>query len=565
MSDSHLTELPWKALVVKQQLKDPGLGAALAAYGKTDAEDPEARSKALAVVEKKAEAARKDAKDNKDVVRYLDEVLEAVGKARKAIAMQDGADDEDDDEAEADEYRKDLRKKLIAALGQVKSRAPGEPVPGEDGKPQLRFMAYTAGGSSAVIVARKVGPATKKLLPEIAGGAKGGKFITGQCIYEKSCFTFVVEEASGGLAKKLAKALLAETGNKYKVRLRTLDGARELDSDTDKDPDEVAAPASPPRGATVSPPPTETLLQAYRRRLQELVPGLQQALKEQRGDTGKMRAVVEFAREKADAGALEAALKALDALEKLLAAAGVSAGREAEPEPVEVDPAARFNARLAALLPAVKEAMAEGGDLGQEIKLKVSEAGVLARKKDYEQAGALLDEVDDLLADSSDDEDEGTEGDEQADDPEDRELDVDEAKAELEALGLGIPDIWLSAVDAFAAATDTVNAQITQLQLALRETGDVDLLGIADSGLNALTAGTRVPLMAALMDAGSDGANIEAAAPKVLKAVAAFRTRLNAPEIMACDSNPFGVEVSIADTFAAALDQLGYVAQLASE
>jgi len=41
------------------------------------------------------------------------------------------------------------------------------------------------------------------------------------------------------LAKKLAKALFAETGAKYKVRVRSTDGSMELDSDTDVDPEEA--------------------------------------------------------------------------------------------------------------------------------------------------------------------------------------------------------------------------------------------------------------------------------------------------------------------------------------
>jgi exoenzyme U len=105
-------------------------------------------------------------------------------------------------------------------------------------------MAWVAGKQSAVIVARKVGSATKKLLPDIAGGGIGGKFYTGECIFEKNAHTFVLEAVPGGLAKKLAAALQAETGQKCKLRVRSSDGSTVLDSDTDVDPDAAAAPAA---------------------------------------------------------------------------------------------------------------------------------------------------------------------------------------------------------------------------------------------------------------------------------------------------------------------------------
>jgi hypothetical protein len=44
----------------------------------------------------------------------------------------------------------------------------------------------------------------------------------------------------GGLAKKLTAALLAETGTKYRVRVRAIDGSVDLDSETDVDPDGAA-------------------------------------------------------------------------------------------------------------------------------------------------------------------------------------------------------------------------------------------------------------------------------------------------------------------------------------
>ncbi|HLY55489.1 MAG TPA: hypothetical protein VKS60_08035 [Stellaceae bacterium] len=148
---------------------------------------------------------------------------------------------------------------------------------------------------------------------------------------------------------------------------------------------------------------------------------------------------------------------------------------------------------------------------------------------------------------------------------EEPELDVEGETAELKAMGLEVSDIWLSAVEAFEAATEEANGQISQLQAALRETDDIDLHDIADSGLNALTENTRVPLMAAIRDAGAGGpVQLKKAAPKILQTVEAFRAQLASPQVQACDNNPFGVQVSFGATFSDALDQLAHAAKLAA-
>jgi hypothetical protein len=158
-------------------------------------------------------------------------------KAKEKEEEEEEIEDEEE-EKEAAEFKKDIKGKMVTALAQVRARAPRA---GEEPKPQLRFMAYLAGKSTAVIVAKKVGSGSKKLLAEIAG-ASGGKIVTGECIFEKGVHTFVLAKVPGGLAKKLTMALLAETGTKFRVRVRAIDGSVDLDSETDVDPD--AAPGS---------------------------------------------------------------------------------------------------------------------------------------------------------------------------------------------------------------------------------------------------------------------------------------------------------------------------------
>src|SRR5215469_2588962 len=197
MSEKHLTELPWKVLATKQGVKDLGLGKALVSYSNLDsAKEP---AKALEALKEITELALKLKKANsakEEVVAHLDEVIKEVKKTTPRLEAKMAstpatqpppgakpagtAKEDDDEEKEAAEFKKDLKKQMVSALAQVKARAPGDPEQEKEPKPQLQFMAYIAGRNCGVIVARKVGSATKKLLPEIAGGATGGHFFQGE-------------------------------------------------------------------------------------------------------------------------------------------------------------------------------------------------------------------------------------------------------------------------------------------------------------------------------------------------------------------------------------------------
>jgi len=296
MSEKHLTELPWKTLAVKQGVKDLGLQKALSAYAKVDPDKDAAE--ALKVLEEVNGIVLKLKKIkpplSEDVVDYLDEIIREVKKttpvlegrikagaqaaaAEKAKAASEekaaakaGSGEDEDDDAEVEEFKKDLKKQMVSALSKVKTLAPGDPAQEGEPKPQLKFMACVAGKNSSVIVARKVGSSTKKLLLEIAGIAGGGKFVSGECIFEKGAHTFVVDEAPPGLAKSLATALRNETELRYKVRARTADGLTELDSDTDIDEAEI--PAAPSPNPAAAPSPNQDALRKFTDRLKELLP-----------------------------------------------------------------------------------------------------------------------------------------------------------------------------------------------------------------------------------------------------------------------------------------------------
>ena len=152
-----------------------------------------------------------------------------------------------------------------------------------------------------------------------------------------------------------------------------------------------------------------------------------------------------------------------------------------------------------------------------------------------------------------------------------RVLNVSVAESDLpsgdteDALGLKLDDYWTAARAMFERAQAAVDAQVSALQAALRDEDDDDeLQEIADSGLIQMTNGTRVPLMAAMMEAGSGGPSLRKGAPGLIAAAQAFQAQLEAdPRIVACDENPFGVAMSIGDTYTPALEAVIDVARAA--
>jgi len=241
--------------------------------------------------------------------------------AKPAPAAKSTVEDEDEDEEkEAAAFKKDLKQKMVSALAQVKARAPGEPDQEKDPKPQLQFMAYLAGKTCAVVVGRRVGSATKKLLPEIAGGAGGGQFAQGECIFEKNAHTFVLAKVPGGLAKKLAAALQTETGQKYKVRVRSIDGSVTLDSDTDVDPDATSVGGNPAA--------------EWKAKLAEWMPAIKQALAAKGPNAAAMAKLLN------EASTLSKSGDMVQALAKLTECHGLATGAAAPaPAPAGESPA----------------------------------------------------------------------------------------------------------------------------------------------------------------------------------------------------------------------------------
>lgn len=383
MSDKFLSEGEWKKFSKGRDFKDAALLKALAGLDKAKAPDQELE--ALDELEKQAELLRKAAKADKDLGGYLDSLQKALDKQRKLCEAEARKAEQEQGEDEEEETPALLTSKMIPVIRQVKK---GE---------QVEVLIASTGQEVAVLLSRRaISPSRRKLLSDYLDGGTA-KFYRGSCLFEENAYTFVLQTQVGGLAKKIKAALLKQVELRLKVRVRG-DDPDLIDEDGDADEgsetpevegEDVGAtgniPPPPP------PPPADPLKPKYEQRIALLTPRVLATLKAGAGDVSKIRAVDAFVREKAEAGNFKAALQGLDSLEKLLPEA------ESAPSQASADPAAAFTSRLAALMPAAKTAIAAGGEPAQEIKLKISEAGVFARKKEFDPAHALLDEAEALI------------------------------------------------------------------------------------------------------------------------------------------------------------------------
>lgn len=301
-------------------LDDGALLKALARLDKTDESKPQPRLDALgdvvqqlnklvpALAKRKKDIGDKPFTEVKDKLYGLLEAAEDAEKACKA-ALQAAAEDEEESPAL-------LTTKMVPLIREVRK-----------GKVTLQSLVAVAGKETVVLLSRRaISPARGKLLKEQMANAGGIKFIRGECLLEENALTFVVQAQAGGLAKRLRAALLAQTQLRLKIRVR---GESPDDVEADGEDEEEAVAGTGQEGPTAQEAQEDAQRQAaaaalqrrFEDRLGAMEPRVAEALRLQKGDVSKIRAVAAFAREKAEAGTYEAGLKALDMLEKLLDAA----------------------------------------------------------------------------------------------------------------------------------------------------------------------------------------------------------------------------------------------------
>lgn len=128
--------------------------------------------------------------------------------------------------------------------------------------------------------------------------------------------------------------------------------------------------------------------------------------------------------------------------------------------------------------------------------------------------------------------------------------------------------LWPAAKTAWQEASDTVDEQISRMQVAMRESELEELVRIAEFGFNAISGNFKVPLMAAIRNV--DGASGEARkkqAATALTVIDGFLKHLDQEELIAaCDEDAeamFGVKSTIRTSIGAALEQMRTALQAA--
>ncbi|MCA8948454.1 MAG: hypothetical protein KDE27_03070, partial [Planctomycetes bacterium] len=401
MSQNHLTERAWKTLALTHQIKDLGLGKALAVYGQLDAaKDPADAASALQQVASLALKVKKANAGNRDVVTHLEELAKEVKKTLPAIeartrtvagaAQETGraraAEHDSDDEEDAAALRKDLKGQLTSAMARVRKRAPGDPEQLQSPKPQLQFMACVEGNRQAVIVARRVGSATKKLLLEIAGAGGGSKFFRGECLFENDSHTFVLPQASSGMARRIAAALFAETGHKYRVSVRDDSAAVAFDADAeadvagDGDGDEVAAATT-----------TDDLAARWQQVKRSLFPRIKEVLAGSSPDRDEVRGLVTNATRQEQSGDYEAAIATFEELRRRLDGSSPT-------QDVRDDDEATWIARREAIEAPYLAAVRERPGRADKLRAVLAFADGKAEAREFDKALVALDRLEQALA-----------------------------------------------------------------------------------------------------------------------------------------------------------------------
>ena len=283
------SEATWTAFSKKQKLdlRDAPLVKALAKFDKTSEDKPEPRLEALqglieeikkqvtAQAKRKKEMGDKVFGEVKDKLYALLDSAEMLHKdtERAVEARKASADDEEESPAL-------LTTRLIPLLREVRK-----------GDVEMQALIALAGKETVVLLSRKaISPARGKLLKDQMTNPSGLKFIRGTCLLEQGSITFVVQAPAVGLAKKIKAALLQQTEQRLKVRVRGEDpnDVDEEGEDNESTAEGSTIPQAPPlRTAGAAKPQaaagaTDPAAAAFKARLSALVPKVKTAAPEVR-------------------------------------------------------------------------------------------------------------------------------------------------------------------------------------------------------------------------------------------------------------------------------------------
>ncbi|MBV8379302.1 MAG: hypothetical protein JO369_00880 [Paucibacter sp.] len=317
MVDKNLSESSWKTFAKSRDIKDAALLKALAELAKAEKSGSAAWLDALAAAEKQIEALRKLHKADKEILAQFKQMDAAIASERKAANR---LVEQEAEETEEEAGPAVLTTKLVPLLRSVRK-----------GEPCQALIAVGAKKAAVMLSRRPLTASAHKPLKEYLADSGTPKFIPAACLFEANAVTFVVEAQASGLAKKIKAALLKQTEQRVKVRVR---GEAPDDIDDDGDEDDGADVSGegdePPSAAAQSAQPAASDVEALRRefkaRLAPLVPRIK-TLTEGGWSAGRTTTA-----EIGDAAALltsnpAKALEQLDAIAKRVRAAEVEAQR----------------------------------------------------------------------------------------------------------------------------------------------------------------------------------------------------------------------------------------------
>jgi len=278
-----------------------------------------------------------------------------------------------------------LIKKSIAALRSPK----GSPLP-------VKFSVVRLDKKFRIYLGPKPESALAKLKTQFEPKAKIKliKDPKGTVIWEKGALTFVSDKLAGVSAKLLQGAIREQTKLTAKVRIKKSDGkvdeadAADLkDTDLHVDADDEAA--------------LKVDLKDVLGRLAELKSEIEAAIKS--GGDAKLKTLYASLQSHIAAKKADEASDGLDEIESLLAPADEDEGEGEQAESGAdkgVAPAKAFEAKLAALMPKIRAAIAAGGDAADKIRAAIEAAAKLAKTEkdaDVAKANQLLSEVEKML------------------------------------------------------------------------------------------------------------------------------------------------------------------------
>lgn len=264
-------------------------------------------------------------------------------------------------------------------------------------KKKPRNFAIIAKGANVLKLLVDKKPIKEGVLIKAKKECQGTAIVTGVVSGDSGELVFqVLEEPSIG-PPKLKKFITDATRLTITPRFQVVTAIRPVDDDAEESTEDPAVAQSPPAASETPPPPPpppDSEKAGFAARLKALRPDLE---KVRAADTSVTE---ELNRRAAELAAL-AKGEAYDSANRLLNEVTelITRGLQelASRTAGEGDPATAFNARLKALMPALKAAIAAGTALSEEIKREASQAGALAQQKAFPQAHRSLDQVESLL------------------------------------------------------------------------------------------------------------------------------------------------------------------------